>query len=60
MRPIEELNTIAPDAPLTEALEVMGRQDVNQLPVTSNGQLEGVVSRSNILRLLQNRAELQI
>jgi CBS domain-containing protein len=60
MRPIQELNTIAPDAPLTEALEVMGRQDVNQLPVTSNGQLEGVVSRSNILRLLQNRAEIQI
>jgi Zn-dependent protease/CBS domain-containing protein len=59
MRPIDQLRTIAPDAPITTALEVMGREDVNQLPVTSNGHLEGIVSRGNILRLLQNRTELQ-
>ena len=60
MRPIAELHTITPDAPITEALEVMGREDLNQLPVTRDGHLEGVVSRANVLRLLQNRAEFQI
>jgi Zn-dependent protease/CBS domain-containing protein len=60
MRPIGELHTVTPDAPINEALEVMGREDLNQLPVASNGHLEGVISRSNILRLIQNRAELQI
>lgn len=60
MRPIGELHTIAPDAPITDALEMMGREDLNQLPVTRDGHLEGVVSRANVFRLLQNRAELQI
>jgi Zn-dependent protease len=60
MRPISELRTVTPEAPITKALEVMGREDLNQLPVTSNGHLEGIISRGNILRLLQNRAELQI
>ena len=60
MRPVGELRTVTPDAPITQALEVMGREDLNQLPVTSDGHFEGIVSRGNILRLLQNRAELQI
>ena len=36
----------------------MGREDVNQLPVMSNGHLEGIVSRSHILRLVQTRIEV--
>jgi Zn-dependent protease len=59
MRPLETLRTVEPDALVTEALEVMGREDVNQLPVISEGRLAGVVSRGHILRLLQTRAELQ-
>ena len=47
------------DALVTEALEVMGREDVNQLPVIRDGLLAGIVSRGHILRLLQTRAELQ-
>ena len=60
MRPIGELRTVAPDAPITRALEIMSREDLNQLPVTTDGRLEGVVSRGSIFQLLQNRAELQI
>lgn len=57
MRPMQELRTIGPDAPLTKALALMGREDVNQVPVTNNGRLEGIVTRSDILRLLQARSE---
>jgi Zn-dependent protease len=60
MRPISELRTVAPDAPITQALEIMSLEDLNQLPVTRDGHLEGVVSRGNIFQLLQNRSELQI
>lgn len=60
MRRMSEVRTITPNAPIIEALEVMGREDLNQLPVTKDGRLEGIVSRGNILRLLQNRVELQI
>lgn len=59
MRPLDELHTVSPDTPLTQALEQMGREDVNQLPVMSNNQLVGIISRGHVLRLLQTRAELR-
>ena len=37
----------------------MSRNDINQLPVVSNGRVEGVLSRSHVLRYLQTYAELQ-
>ena len=60
MRPLENLHTVAPEKPITEALEVMGRDDVNQVPVVQQGKLAGIISRSHILRVLQTRAELDI
>ena len=59
MRPLKNLHTVAPRTSVTKALEVMGREDLNQLPVVRNGHLEGIISRSHILRLLQTRAELR-
>ena len=58
MRPLDRLHSIKPTTPVAEALEAMGREDVNQLVVLSNSHLDGIVSRGNILRLLQTRAEL--
>ena len=42
-----------------QALEMMSREDVNQLPVVLNGSVAGIISRGDLLRLLQTRAELQ-
>ena len=58
MRPLSQLRTIAPDTPAIQALEIMSREDINQLPVLFNGRLEGVFSRRHILGFLQNHAEL--
>ncbi|HEV7236925.1 MAG TPA: site-2 protease family protein, partial [Ktedonobacteraceae bacterium] len=33
MRPLSQLRTIAPDTPAIQALEIMSREDINQLPV---------------------------
>jgi CBS domain-containing protein len=60
MRPLDKLHTVDPETPVAEALESMGRGDVNQLPVVSDHHLEGVISRSHVLRLLQARAELNM
>lgn len=60
MRPLENLRTVPPDAPVIEALEMMGGEDVNQLPVVRDGKLEGIISRAHILQLLQTRAELNM
>jgi CBS domain-containing protein len=59
MLPLAKLHAVKPSSALTEALETMGREDVNQLPVMSSGHLDGIVSRRHILRLLQTRVELQ-
>ncbi len=59
MRPFDQLKTVGPDTPVTEAFTTMARDDVNQLPVVSGGRLEGVVSRGHILQLLQSRGELR-
>jgi Zn-dependent protease/predicted transcriptional regulator len=58
MQPLDRLHTVRPDTSVTEALETMGREDVNQLPVIKDGRIAGIISRSHILRTLQTRAEL--
>ena len=58
MRPLDQVHTVTPNTPVMEALERMGREDVNQLPVVSGKHLEGIVTRANVLQFLQTRAEL--
>jgi Zn-dependent protease/predicted transcriptional regulator len=60
MRPVEQLEVVSPDAPVMEALETMARENINQLPVASNGHLEGVLSRAHLLEVLRTRSELKV
>jgi len=60
MRPLQELHVITPDTPVLDALKLMARNDVNQLPVVANGTLQGMVSRSQLVQLLQVRSVLQL
>jgi Zn-dependent protease/predicted transcriptional regulator len=59
MRPIGDVRSVVPDASLASALELMGRDNLNQLPVVSNGHLEGMLSRAQVLTYLQTHAELR-
>ena len=54
-----KIHTVSRNVPLAEALEIMAREDVNQLPVVSNGIVEGVVSRAHILQVVRSGAELR-
>jgi len=58
MRPVSQLQTVTPETPVIQALELMGSADINQLPVVSDGQLQGIFSRGNIMGVLRNRAEV--
>ena len=60
MRSLDQLQTVKPEASVMTALEMMGREDINQIPVVDAGQLQGIISRAHILRLLQTRAELRV
>jgi CBS domain-containing protein len=50
---------VSPETDLKEALDVMMQSDVSQLPVMSDGQLLGMVSRRNVLELLKTHADLK-
>jgi Zn-dependent protease len=58
MRPLEALHQVTPDTSASAALELMGREHINQLPVVSEGRLQGVVTRSYLMQLWQMRREL--
>lgn len=58
MRSVESIHSVSPDTPASDALEIMGREDVNQVPVVSNGWFQGIVSRAHILQVLQTTADL--
>jgi Zn-dependent protease/CBS domain-containing protein len=60
MQPLERLHAVRSDTLVTDALETMGREDVNQLPVFKDGRLAGIISRGDILRTLQTHAELHV
>jgi len=60
MRPLDQLPSVDPDTPITEAIETMDRENANELPVARNGRIEGFITRGGVLRLLQNRAALEM
>ena len=57
MRPFETMRWVEPNADLRQVLEVMENEDLNQVPVVSEGRLEGLIRRENILRFIKTRAE---
>jgi len=57
---LHQLRSVSPETPVAEALQTMGREDVNQLPVITGGRMEGMLSRSHILQALQARTELSM
>ena len=60
MRPLDGVRTVRADTPVTEALALMASHDLNQLPVSVNGSLAGVISRAHVLQLIQTRAQLNL
>ena len=53
MTPLAKLSTIDLDAELWTALEKMGRDGINQMPVMKGNDLVGMLSRGDIIKYLQ-------
>jgi Zn-dependent protease/CBS domain-containing protein len=64
--PVQEIMTRNPllsvneNDDLNNALNILGENGLNQIPVMSNGHLVGLLSRSDVIRYLQTRKELGI
>jgi len=58
MVPFEQLHRVAPDAELWTALQKMDRDGVNQLPVTRDHQVIGMLSREDVVSFLRTLQEI--
>lgn len=58
MLPWEQLKVIDPDAELSAALQEMDRDGVNQLPVTRDHHVIGMLSREDVITFLGTLKEL--
>ena len=59
MAPAAELDELTPHDDAMDAFRKMARKDMRQLPVVQNGQLVGVLRRSDILRWLKVQSEMR-
>jgi Zn-dependent protease/CBS domain-containing protein len=59
MTPMDNVKVTSPKVGLEQALAQMGTNGVNQMPVMENGQIEGMLSREDIINYLQTLQNLQ-
>jgi len=60
MIPAEQMKRVRPDAELSTSLEEMDRDGVNQLPVMEDGQIQGMLSREDVVSYLRTLHELGV
>lgn len=60
MTHFEKLRTASPDDDVMELLQMMGEKDLNQVPVVDGKMLIGMISRGDIVRLIQVRREVAV
>ena len=56
----EPLYTVQKDDDLSAALKILANHGLNQVPVLSDGQLAGLLSRADIIRFMQMSQELGV
>jgi Zn-dependent protease/CBS domain-containing protein len=60
MTPIDRLYAVAPETAILDVLRGMEQHDVNQVPVTQDGRLLGMITRDHLLRVLYANLELGV
>ena len=58
MTPIDKVKVAHPNQDALSILEEMDENDINQMPVVSEGRVIGLITRDNLIRFLRTRSEL--
>ncbi len=58
MTPKQELQTLSADSNASDALDKLAQLDIRQLPILSEGRLQGLVRRSDIVKWLQLQSDI--
>ncbi len=59
MTPLNRLHSVKPDDYLIDAFKIMAQYNINQLPVLSNSNLEGMIARDNLLSFINIKESLK-
>ncbi len=60
MTPREKLTFVSPGADGTKVLDSLTARDIHQVPVLDQGQIVGIIYRTDVLRFIQLRSELGV
>ncbi|MFN3805012.1 MAG: MFS transporter [Pyrobaculum sp.] len=55
---VRELATVSPNITLREAIEIMARNNIGFLPVTEGGRLVGVISETDVMKIVAAGGDL--
>jgi Zn-dependent protease len=56
MVPADRVIVVAPNASVLDAMKLMQEHDIHQVPVLTNGQLVGLLTRADVIRQLELRS----
>ncbi|MDP3066970.1 MAG: IMP dehydrogenase [Methanobacteriaceae archaeon] len=57
---IRDVITISPDSSVLESIQIMDEEDVSGLPVVKKGKIVGIISRRDIIPLLNSKDKLMV
>ena len=60
MVPADQLNVVRPEQDALSILEQMDENDISHMPVVDERRVIGLITRDNLARFLQTRAELRV
>jgi Zn-dependent protease/CBS domain-containing protein len=59
MVPLGQIKAVSPDEDLGNVLQLLTENDINQVPVISEGKVVGMVARDNLINFINTRNELK-
>jgi hypothetical protein len=55
MKPMDKIKQVGPNENLSTVLEILTRENINQVPVTVDGQIVGMITRENLMSFIKQR-----
>ena len=59
MIPFSQMKAVSPNEDLSNIMQILSENDINQVPVVWEGKVVGIVARDNLINFINTRNELQ-
>jgi Zn-dependent protease/CBS domain-containing protein len=59
MTPLSQVKSVSPNEDLSNILQILSENDINQVPVVWENEVVGIVGRDNLINFINTRNELQ-